>query len=662
MDRSPLPVSFPRLRTALATGLLALLTAPVLQAQTVTATQSRAEVDPATGGLNQSKLFVQTPTGFSSGNTSNFTVVVDPSASYQTMDGFGASLTDSSAWLIWNKLAPSQRDWLMQLLFSPGNGIGLSLVRQPMGASDYNATGNYSYDDVTPGQTDSNLANFSLSRDLQYIVPLLQEARGYNSNLKIHALPWSPPGWMKDTGGSMNGGHIVTSNAQALANYFVKFVQAYQSYGLPVYAVSVQNEPEHQDSAYPSTEVNATDEGNFIGYYLGPAFANAGLSTRIFAYEHNWADVGIPNGSNSNTANPQYALTVLGNSAANKYVAGTAFHCYGGDPGAQGTLKKAYPAKDIWFTECTGSSPGDVTADLKWEASNLIVGTIRNWARGVTLWNVALDPSGSPMNGSHCNKNEAPYKTCRGLVTIDYSVNPATITANVEYYLLGQVAKFVVPGAVRIYSNTFGANNIEDVAFRNPDGSTVLFVLNGSSADQTFTTYWQGGSFNYLLPASAVVTFSWPAGTPSGTAVSSAYWYNVISKNSFSCVDGVTGGNGQPVQQWQCGNRQYNQEWQFVPTNSGYYKVVNRQTGLVWDVTGGAGATAEGTRIQQWSYSGGTNQQWQPVALGNGYYRFVARNSGKCLDTSTSTADGVQLAQYNCNGTPAQTFFLTQQP
>jgi glucosylceramidase len=145
-------------------------------------------------------------------------------------------------------------------------------------------------------------------------------------------------------------------------------------------------------------------------------------------------------------------------------------------------------------------------------------------------------------------------------------------------------------------------------------------------------------------------------------------WYNVINEASGLCVDATGWGttNGTTVQQWACGNQQSNQEWQFQPTGSGYNAVANRNAAaqnLVWDLTGGPSATADGVKIQLWAYGGGTNQQWQQVSLGNGYYEFVARNSGKCLDVpGASTANGVQLQQSTCNGNPQQAFRLAQQP
>jgi glucosylceramidase len=421
------------------------------------------------------------------GSSSDLVVTVDATTQYQQMDGFGGSLTDSSAWLIWNKLSPSQQTTLMQQLFSPSTGIGISFLRQPMGATDFSASGNYSYDDMPSGQTDPNLTSFSVAHDAAYVVPLLKQALAINPNIKVVALPWSPPAWMKSTQ-TMNGGNMNPAYFPSLAQYFVDFVQAYQQQGIPIYALSAQNEPLYSTTGYPSEYLAASDEASFIASNLGPALSTAGLSSvKIFAYEHNW----------DNTA---YAESVLGSSAA-QYVAGSSFHCYAGDPSAQSTVETAFPAKDIWFTECSGITSSTFAGDLVWNAEHLLIGATRNWARSVSLWNLALDQNSGPKNGTCSN--------CRGVVTIDDSVSPANLTFNVEYYILGHLGKFVVPGAHRINSNTFGAGSIEDVAFQNPDGSIVLLVLNSASGAETFTVSSKGDSFNYTLPAGALATFTW---------------------------------------------------------------------------------------------------------------------------------------------------------
>ena len=436
------------------------------------------------GMLLQAQPSVSFATG---GNSSGPVITVDNTTQYQQMDGFGGSLTDSSAWLIWNKLSVGQQSTLMQELFSPGSGIGISFLRQPMGASDFSSSGNYSYDDLPPGQTDPNLTNFSITHDAPYIIPLVKQARAINPNIKVVALPWSPPAWMKSSG-TMNGGNMNPAYFPSLAMYFVDFVQAYQQQGIPIYALSVQNEPLYSTTGYPSESLAASDESTFIASNLGPALSAAGLgNVKILAYEHNW----------DNTAYPE---TVLGSPAA-PFVAGSSFHCYAGDPSAQSIVETAFPAKDIWFTECSGITSSAFPGDLVWNAEHLLIGATRNWARSVSLWNLALDQNSGPKNGTCSN--------CRGVVTIDDSVSPANVTFNVEYYVLGHVGKFVLPGAHRIGSNTFGAGSIEDVAFQNPDGSIVLLVLNSASSAGTFTVSFTGQSFHYTLPAGALATFSW---------------------------------------------------------------------------------------------------------------------------------------------------------
>jgi glucosylceramidase len=452
-----------------------------------TPTGPSAQVVVTTG--DQALLLAPQPqVTFGTGGSQNPSVItITETTQYQTMDGFGASLTDSAAWVIWNNLDAAQRTALMQQLFSPMGGIGLSFLRQPMGATDFAVSGNYSYDDVPAGQTDAQLSNFSVAHDAAYIIPLLQDALAINPAAKVVALPWSPPAWMK-TGGTMNGGGMNAAYFPTLAQYFVHYLQAYQQAGIPVYAISVQNEPLNSTVSYPSEFLAASDESTFIANDLGPALSNANLSAvKIFSYEHNW----------DNTNYPESVLA----SAAATYVAGTAFHCYNGNVGAQSVVQAAYPAKDVWFTECSGTVGSSFAGDLVWLAQNLLIGATRNWARSISLWNLALDQNSGPTNGGCMG--------CRGVVTIDSSTSPATITHNVEYYALGHLAKYVVPGAHRVNSSTSSNGGIEDVAFENPDGSIILLVLNPSTMAGPFSVSWHNSYFNYALPAQSVGTFVW---------------------------------------------------------------------------------------------------------------------------------------------------------
>jgi len=375
----------------------------------------------------------------------------------------------------------------MTKLFDPRRGIGLDFLRQPIGASDFSRS-LFSYDS---GPADPTLSRFSVAHDQDYILPILRQALRLNPQTTVMATPWSAPDWMK-TSGSMIGGSVKTDDQtlRAYANYLVKFVRAYGKAGVPVSLLSPQNEPEYSPADYPGATMSAADQARFIGDYLGPALRAAGLHTGILAYDHNWDDTTYPS-------------TVLADAQAAKYTAGVAWHCYGGNPDAQSTVHDAFPRKDAYFTECSGSQSANranTFADsLDWQTEHLIIGGTRNWAKSVVTWNVALDPSGGPT--MHCT-------TCTGAVTVDNT--SGSVSYNAEYYVLGQASKFVKPGAVRIDSNTFGPGNVEDVAFRNPDGSTALVVLNADATNsRTFSVSAHGRSFSYTLPAKAVATFTW---------------------------------------------------------------------------------------------------------------------------------------------------------
>src|SRR5262245_675331 len=281
------------------------------------------------------------------------TITVDPSLRYQTMDGFGASITDSSASVL-DELPQATRDATMRDLFVTD---GLSFLRQPIGASDFVDGPHYTFDDVPPGQTDYPLAHFSIDHDKAEILPLLRQALALNPDLKVMGTPWSPPAWMK-TNDSLVGGRLIDDPQiyQAYADYLVKFVQAYQAAGVPVWGLTIQNEPQNRTpSGYPGTDLPTRQAIQVINR-LGPALAAAGLHTKIMGYDHNWSEhpndiANTPPGEDPETEYP----TLLLQSDASRWITGTAFHCYAGDVSRQTQLHDAFPAKDIYFTECSGS-------------------------------------------------------------------------------------------------------------------------------------------------------------------------------------------------------------------------------------------------------------------------------------------------------------------
>ncbi|WP_426454673.1 carbohydrate-binding protein [Paenibacillus sp. S-38] len=425
-------------------------------------------------------------------NPHPYTIHVDESRTYQTMDGYGASLTDSSAYVIYHHLDEKKRTELMRQLFDPVQGLGLSYLRLPMGASDF-ALNDYTYDDMPEGQVDPDLEHFSIEHDRAYILPVLKQALKINPQLKVMGTPWSAPAWMKSTG-RLQKGKLLTEYYGAYAQYFVKFIRAYAAEGVPIHAVTLQNEPQYEPSGYPGMTMEPEDQAEFVKNHLGPAFREAGIKTEIIVWDHNWD-------------HPEYPIEVLNDEEAKPYIAGSAFHSYGGAVENQAQVHDEHPDKGIYFTESSGVTEYPVFGDnVNWDLSNLLIRSTRYWAKTVLKWNLALDENNGPLNGG-CS-------TCRGVVTV---TSDGSVTLNEEYYAFGHASKFVQPGAVRIASNTFGPGSLETAAFRNPDGSKALIVLNGAGEEREFQVRWGNASYTYKLPAKAAATFKWNGRTGAGT-------------------------------------------------------------------------------------------------------------------------------------------------
>ncbi len=442
-----------------------------------------------------------------SGAAAGQQVQVNEKHTYQTITGFGAAITDSSAVDLY-RLDPRTRSRLMAELFDPRHGEGLSFLRQPIGASDFVDGKDYTFDDLPAGQTDYAMRHFSVAHDQRQILPLLRQAKRLNPQLSVVASPWSPPAWMK-TNDSVVGGKLIDDPRiyRAYALYFVKFIEAYQRSGVPVDFVTLQNEPQNREPAgYPGMDFPVAQEVRLIDT-LGPMLRAAHLRTKILSYDHNWTE--HPNDIDTakklgEDPEVNYPYDVLHSDAA-KWVAGTAYHCYNGDPTAQTALHNAFPQKDIYFTECSGSGSTDLAATfsgtLEWHTQHLIIGNLRNWAKSMINWNLALDDNFGPHLGG-CG-------TCTGVVTVN---SDGSIYRNAEYYTLGHLARFVRPGAVRIASTTGGDTGVQTVAFRNPDRSVALIAWNADqTAAQTLSVHDDGAAFAYQLPAGAVATFTWTA-------------------------------------------------------------------------------------------------------------------------------------------------------
>ena len=415
---------------------------------------------------------------------SNLTISVDESkeAERQIMDGFGFTLTGGSAQLI-NNMSAAARSSLLNELFGDGEeSIHTSYLRVSIGASDLDEAV-FSYNDLSAGQTDENLNNFSIAPDMANVVPVLKEILEINPDLELLATPWSAPAWMK-TNESTVGGELRTEFHATYANYFVRYIQAMEAQGIEIDAMSVQNEPENPFNN-PSMIMLPSQQADFIGNHLGPAFREAGITTKIFAFDHN-------------PDNPDYPIEVLNNDNANQYIDGSAFHLYEGQISNLSVVKNAHPDKNIYFTEQWVEAPGDLGSDLKWHTRELMIGAVRNWSKNVLQWNLAADPNNRPFTPGGCT-------ACLGAITIDGN----SVQRNSAYYIIAQVSKFVPPGSVRIESSF--ETNIPNVAFKTPEGEIVVLVLNNTGETVSFNINVQREPITTTLPAGATGTYVWDA-------------------------------------------------------------------------------------------------------------------------------------------------------
>lgn len=419
------------------------------------------------------------PINFKDGSAAYQEITVDTTARFQSIDGFGYTLTGGSAALI-QGLETSRADQLLKELFNADStSIGVSYLRISIGASDLDAA-TFTYNDIPVNETDYDLLQFSIQPDKVNLIPVLKKILQLNPAIKIMGSPWSSPAWMK-TNKDLKGGSLKKECYAAYALYFVKYIQAMKAEGIVVDAITPQNEPLHGGNN-PSLVMEAADQADFIKNHLGPAFAAHGIQTKIIIYDHN-AD------------RTDYPLAILNDPEAAKYVDGSAFHLYGGTINALSQVHNAFPDKHIYFTEQWVGGPGNFAEDLKWHVENLIIGATRNWSRNVLEWNLASDPNYGPHTPGGCT-------SCLGALTIS-----STITRNVAYYIIAHASRFVRPGSIRIGSTQ--THSLLTVAFKNPEGKKVLIVLNKDANAQAFAIRFGNKSAVVNLGGGAVATYVW---------------------------------------------------------------------------------------------------------------------------------------------------------
>jgi glucosylceramidase len=409
-------------------------------------------------------------------------IEVDPAQSFQTIDGFGFAVTGGSAVLLM-RMDPSHRQAILQELFGHGKeDIGVSYIRISIGSSDMNDHV-FSYDDMPAGSTDLNLEHFDLGPDNADVIPVVREILAIHPGIQILASPWSAPAWMK-TNGKVKDGSLKPEYYAAYAQYLVRYVQGMKAAGVPISALTVQNEPLNGNNT-PSMIMTAEEEGKFIRENLGPAFGKARIQTKIILYDHN-------------CDRPDYPLTILADAAAAQYAAGSGFHLYEGDVSAMTKVHEAYPDKQLYFTEqMVVDNSNEPKLNIAAPVKRVLIGATRNWSRNVLLWNLAADPQFGP----HTNDGGCPV--CEGAITLDGN----RVQRNVAYYVIAHASRFV-PATSRRIGSTEPAN-ITNVAFETPSGKTVLIVANDCQTPKKFQIHYRGKIAETSLDARAVATYVW---------------------------------------------------------------------------------------------------------------------------------------------------------
>jgi glucosylceramidase len=565
-----------------------------------------------TRGLQQ-----QAPVSFAATSpAATHTITVNENTRYQQFQGGGASITDTTAYLLrGGPISAATRDAVMRRLFHPTDGIGLSFVRNPIGASDLSRPGNVSLDDTCCDLNDFGSNGYDTDVRL-----LTQQAKQLNPALRVKGVPWSAPGWMKDNGRMDRMGWLKWEHYPTYAQYLVKYIQSYQAAGVQVDYVSVQNEPNCCQAAnptamnYPGMSWNPAGLVELTKNHVYPAFRAAGITTKVLHHDWNYGDY-------ANFGSQIVADATLRNDPLS---GGIAWHDYFGEDAVGTQVHNQYPAMPQFNTEHSG---GTWIGNQHNEDMGDIIGHARNWSSAEVKWSLALNQNMGPHNGG-CG-------TCTGLITVqEGGARAGQVDYTIEYYTMGHLTRFVRPGAYRIDSTNNGT--VPNVAYVNPDGSKALIAHNGGTGEQSVRVEWGGQSFTYTLPARTTATFTW-----SGTPTTAPPTGSIVSRANNKCLD-VTDGStadGNPAQMWACSSGP-NQSWTRAADGS------LRALGKCLDVAGPS--TADGAVVHLWGcIAGHPSQRWQYTTGGD----LINVPANKCLDiTDNNPADGARLQLWTCTG------------
>ena len=458
-------------------------------------TSSAKKVQSYTSTADRGLFFQRGSVTFGTQPLSSNLVHIDVDTRFQSMDGFGAALTGSSCYNLM-RMSPKDRKAFLQQTFSTKKGLGFSYIRISIGCSDFSLS-DYTCCD-TPG-----IENFALtSEETDYVIPILKEILKIQPNLKIMGSPWTSPRWMKVDNlqslrpfNSWTDGQLNPRYYQDYATYFVRWVRAFEQAGIPIYSVTVQNEPLNRGNS-ASLFMGWKEQQQFVAEALGPAFQKAGLTTKIYAFDHNYNYDRIPD-------QQQYPLHVYDNEVAATFLAGAAYHNYGGNRSELLKIGKARPDKELIFTETSIGMWNDgrnlakrLTADM----SEIALGTVEYGCGAVIVWNLMLDTDRGPYRPGGC-------ASCYGAVDIDRN-DYHTITYNSHYYIIGHLSCVVLPGAIRL--GTSEQSGLMTCAFLNPDNTLALVVLNKESHTMSFSFTADGRNYATAdLPPHSVTSYVW---------------------------------------------------------------------------------------------------------------------------------------------------------
>jgi glucosylceramidase len=412
------------------------------------------------------------------------------------MDGFGAAITGSTCYNLM-KMSKEDRTKFLTETFSDKDGMGMNYIRIAIGCSDFSLCEYTCWDK-------EGKENFGLqSEETQYIIPVLKEILAINPSIKIMGSPWTPPKWMKVNNltdlkpfDSWTSGQLNPKYYQDYGWYFVQWIQALKKEGINIYSITVQNEPLNRKNS-ASLYMSWQEQQAFVKQALGPQLKAANLSTKIYAFDHNYNYDNIADQSD-------YPVKIYNDAGAASFFAGAAYHNYGGDKAELIDIHNQRPDKELVFTETSIGEWNDgrnLEKRLMEDMREVALGTVNNWSKGVIVWNLMLDTDKGPNREGGC-------QTCYGAVDIS-KANYKNITRNSHYYIVGHLSSVVKSGASRIGTSGYTAEGLVYTAFQNTDGTYAIVLLNESGDSRKITVADGKHHFSYDVPAKSVVSYRW---------------------------------------------------------------------------------------------------------------------------------------------------------